>query len=69
MALEESRYSFEEIKQDNLPKDHIMKSYSSPTILLDDKIIFGAKTGSAGGCSLEIPNSSQIKEKVETESK
>ncbi len=64
LALEQAGCDFEEIDQGSLPERHPMKCYSSPTILLEDEIIFGTKTGSAGGCSLEIPTPALIREKL-----
>lgn len=65
-ALEKAGCNFEEIDQGILPEDHPMKCYSSPTILAGDEIVVGAKTGSAGGCSLEVPTPAMIREKLKS---
>lgn len=62
--LQELGESFEEVFQDDLPDNHPLKSYSSPTLLKGDKIIFGAKTSSGGGCSLGIPLTDELREKL-----
>ncbi|MDT8447388.1 MAG: hypothetical protein RRB13_10905 [bacterium] len=47
----------EEILQDNLPQGHVYKEYSSPTVVLDEEVLFGAQsTGGNGGCSLALPD-------------
>jgi len=54
-------YPFDVVRQDDLPSDHPMKSYSSPTILKGSEIIFGSATGlQGGGCSLDIPSTSEL---------
>ena len=53
---------YEEIIQDALDRNDFFQTYTSPTLLLDAKIIFGASTGTAcGGCSLDIPTLSELK--------
>lgn len=64
LALERVGCTFEEVEQGALPQGHPMKCYSSPTILAGDEIIFGAETGSAGSCTLEIPTPALIREKL-----
>lgn len=64
-TLKEAGISFEEIKQDELSNEDHFKSYSSPTILDGDIIIFGAKTAAGGGgCSLEIPTVEELMAKL-----
>ena len=64
-ALAATGHKFDEVRQDNLPPQHPLKNYSSPSILRNDEIIYGAATGSEGGCSLEIPSSEEIKARLE----
>lgn len=57
--------SFQNICQDDLPADHPLKAYSSPTVLNGDKILFGANMGTqGGGCSLEVPTQEEFLEKL-----
>jgi len=67
--LKDAGYSFKEVRQDDLPENDPLKKYSSPTILKDGQPLFGTPTAQAGGCSLEVPTVSQIKEKLEGRSK
>lgn len=66
-ALQDTGYDFDEVKQDDLSADHPLKSYSSPTILKKNEVIFGTRTGPDGGCSLEVPTTQQIQKKLESE--
>lgn len=60
--LEQAGIQFEEIHQDGLPHNHPLKGYTSPTVLQDDQIAFGAKTGEGtAGCSLNIPSLDELK--------
>lgn len=53
------------ICQDELAETHELKSYSSPTLLLGDKIIFGAKTdNNSSGCSIDIPTLEELKHRI-----
>lgn len=52
-------------KQDLLPKGHPHLNYSSPTLLFGEQIIFGAMTsGAVGGCSLDIPEAHEIRDRL-----
>lgn len=64
--LQDARIDFLDEKQDSLPKGHPHLDYSSPTLLVGDQIIFGAKTtgGGASGCSLDLPESNEILERL-----
>lgn len=63
-ALLETGLPFDEVCQDELSEDDAMKKFSSPTILYKNEILFGARTGDAGGCTLGVPTAKQIKEKI-----
>lgn len=58
-------YQFVSVRHDALPIQHPLRSYSSPTLLEGDKIIFGAQMGSeGGGCSLDIPSLDELKKRL-----
>ncbi len=53
---------FEEINQSELPEYHLLKHYTSPTILKNEKIIIGEKIDSLiGGCSIRLPSAAELK--------
>jgi hypothetical protein len=46
--------AIEEVLQDQLPVDHPLRAYSSPTVLLGDQVIYGTRIKTTQGCcSLE----------------
>lgn len=57
--LNEVGLNFETICQDDLEDSSSFKKYSSPTLLLDEKIIFGS-LAIGGGCSLQLPNKEDL---------
>lgn len=59
--LADSGLKYKEVRQDSLHPSNPLKSYSSPTILNGDELLFGTKTGPEGGCSLEVPTASQLR--------
>lgn len=60
-ALKATGVSFDEIRQDELPPENPFRSYSSPTILNGNRVIFGSQTGAgSGGCSLAIPTAEAL---------
>jgi hypothetical protein len=60
-------YKFTAVCQDDLAEHDSMMNYSSPTLLLNDKvIIFGAKASSGGSCSIELPSSIEIAKRIKT---
>ena len=63
--LADSGLKYKEVRQDSLHLSDPLKSYSSPTILNGGEILFGTKTGPDGGCSLEVPTATQLREKLE----
>ena len=57
--------SFNEVKQDDLAAGHTFKSFTSPTILKNDKLIFGEKiSGIGGGCSVNIRERWELERKL-----
>ena len=58
---------FEEIVQDHLHKGCVCKTLSSPTILIDDKIIVygGKKDSQEVGWSKNIPGKKELKSLIE----
>ena len=56
---------FREFNQDDLSDDHPFKLFTSPTILKNDRLIFGEKVANAnGGCSIRIPNREELEQKL-----
>ena len=53
--LEKANLKFETICQDELGKNCPEKNYTSPTLLYNEKIIFGSKA-IGGGCSMPLPD-------------
>ena len=52
----------DEFIQGELPVGHPYIGYSSPTVLLGEQVLFGAKTDAdQGGCSLSLPNLGEVK--------
>ncbi len=49
-ALRRSGRPFREVNQDDLPAGHPLRGYTSPSILADGRLLFGAASGGAG-CS------------------
>lgn len=62
--LEQAGIEFEKICQDELPDNSPYRRYSSPTLLLDDEIVFGTGTGNDGGCSLDLPAVTELKARL-----
>ncbi|MFI5303449.1 MAG: hypothetical protein ACHQYP_01525 [Nitrospiria bacterium] len=64
--LKDTGYDFEEVNRDDLPDGHPFRNYSSPAILNNGRMIFGAFNDSGlKTCSLKIPTAHEIKEKIE----
>lgn len=62
--LAEADLEFTEVNQDDLPQAHTHRSYSSPTLLDGEIIIFGSCTTSgAGACTLNLPSVAELKQK------
>lgn len=64
-ALRATGVPFDEVSQDELPPESPFKSYSSPTILNGNNVIFGSQTDAgSGGCSLEVPTAEVLVKKL-----
>lgn len=57
--LEDIGIEFETICQDNLSDSDLYSKYSSPTLLRDDVIIFGAEV-SERSCSFKLPSKEEL---------
>lgn len=66
-TLADSGLKYKEVRQDGLHPSDPLKSYSSPTILNGGELLFGTKTGPDGGCSIEVPTTTQLREKLEAD--
>lgn len=63
--LTEAGIEFSLVRQDDLPTDDPMRRYSSPSILKDDQVMFGAMTDAGGGgCSLDLPSVEEIQRRL-----
>jgi hypothetical protein len=63
--LVEAGIEFVEVCQDKIDEADPLKEYSSPTLLMGDRIIFGTKvSGSGGGCSWKIPSVDELKDAI-----
>jgi glutaredoxin len=60
-TLEDLDYQLDEIEQTSLQSGDQYKNYSSPTVIKDERIIFGGKA-EGGGCSLNMPTKDKLKE-------
>jgi hypothetical protein len=59
-------YDFEAADQGDLSASHPFKYYTSPTILKNGNLIIGEKMDSLiGGCSMQLPNSEELKRKLD----
>ena len=61
--LVDLRVEFDKVEQTSLPDGNELKNYSSPTVIADDKIVFGAEAD-GGGCSLNLPTLEFLKERL-----
>ena len=53
------------ILQDDLSEGDPLRSYSSPSLLVGDQVVFGALTGkNSKGCSLVVPRVEEIKQTI-----
>ena len=60
--LKDVGVTFEEVVQDLLPEEHPFRSYSSPSVLHNNEIIFGiAVSGSGGGCTVGAPSPEKLR--------
>lgn len=61
--LKESGFEFRELVQDDLSPESRLKRYTSPTLLAEDRLIFGGELGQGGtGCTMTIPSVQQLKQ-------
>ncbi len=56
--------AFRDVLSDDLPQSHPWRAYSSPTILQNDKIVFGTDQGGDGACSLNVPTEEFLKDRL-----
>ena len=54
-----TEHPFTIICQDELPENHPMRLYSSPSILLNGELLFGSNI-KGSGCSLDVPSTEDI---------
>lgn len=57
--LNEADLDFESVCQDKLDDSNPLKNFSSPTLLKDNKIIFGSEAN-GGGCSMMLPSKCEL---------
>ena len=55
--------NFEDVVQDNLEENHPLKGYSSPTILIDNKVLVGSQSN-GGGCSVINVSIEELEKKI-----
>jgi hypothetical protein len=66
--LVQAGIDFVEVCQDTIDDSDSLKGYSSPTLLMGDRIIFGSKVpGSGGGCSWKLPSLVELKDGIKSE--
>lgn len=53
---------FERIDQGNLPPGDPYREYGSPTLLWNDRIVFGAEISGTGACTLNLPTPKKLEE-------
>jgi len=51
--------------QDDLSNSDPLKNYSSPTLLINNKIVFGSEAV-GGGCSMPLPSKEELLKILET---
>lgn len=66
LALKNIGVSFTDVISDELPANHLWRRYSSPSILQDEKLVFGSDQGGDGACSLKVPTENELKERLIT---
>jgi hypothetical protein len=55
----------EEVLQDELPLNHPLRAYSSPTVLLGDLVIYGTPIGTTQGCcSIEEADENRMRQRL-----
>lgn len=62
-ALSHLGVNFDDVVQDNLDENHPLRGYSSPTILIGNRILVGSQL-SGGGCSVTNVSIEQLEKKI-----
>lgn len=63
--LKELGFEFHEVVQDELSPDSRLRRYTSPTLLAEDRLVFGGELGQGGtGCTMTIPSEQQLKQLI-----
>jgi glutaredoxin len=55
--------NFEDVVQDKLEENHPLKRYSSPTILIDNRVLVGSQSN-GGGCSVINVSIEELEKKI-----
>jgi|TARA_B100000749_G_scaffold280077_2_gene274695 hypothetical protein len=63
--LRSAGVKFESVCQDDLSNSDPLKNYSSPTLLINNKIVFGSEAV-GGGCSMPLPSKEELLKILET---
>lgn len=64
--LREIGVNFDEVCLDNLTIDSPYLVYSSPTLLMDEKMVFGSTTvGNSMACSIDLPSTEETLRRIE----
>lgn len=64
-VLQHSGRDFREVVQDTLPEGDPLRGYTSPSILLDGRLLFGAASGESG-CSIAPLDAEQLLAELRT---
>jgi len=62
--LEEMRIAYTAIDQSKLNRADKYKAYTSPSVLMGEKVIIGSKTDGSGGCSLDLSELDKLAERL-----
>ncbi len=54
--------------QDDLPAEHKLRAFTSPTLLEDGEIVFGSRNDGAQACSLDLPSERELLSRICKES-
>ena len=55
---------FKSVKQADLPKNHPFRKYFSPTLLLNEQVVFGSPIEGEEGCSVVIFLMKELEERL-----
>jgi hypothetical protein len=66
VELGKAGLNFMLVEQGELEAGHPLLSYTSPSLLIGDSLIFGSRTSNGGsaGCTLQIPRAEELEELV-----